>query len=158
MLSPDSAVVLGDLGIDPGDLTRVAGLPEDLFSRETIRLDPEEYFRLWTGLNELVGDPLLPLRMARAVTAESFSPPVFAALCSRDFITAVARLAQHKRLIGPITPPIHSNALGERLPQSVPRYERVRVGPLRHTRIGGRVPARKQPARAAVSISISIPS
>ena len=40
--------------------------------------------------------------MAKAVSAESFSPPVFAALCSRDLLTAVDRLARHKELIGPM--------------------------------------------------------
>ena len=66
-LSPNSAVILLDLGIHPADLTRMADLPEDLFSRGTIRLGPEEYSRLRRGLDELVGDPLLPIRMARVM-------------------------------------------------------------------------------------------
>ncbi|HEY9105699.1 MAG TPA: helix-turn-helix domain-containing protein, partial [Roseateles sp.] len=36
------------------------------------------------------------------VTAEVFSPPLFAALCSANLVQALQRLAQHKRLVAPM--------------------------------------------------------
>ncbi|MBZ5712901.1 AraC family transcriptional regulator ligand-binding domain-containing protein [Nannocystis pusilla] len=42
------------------------------------------------------------LRRLRADGSESFSPPLFAALCSPNLLCAARRVAQYKRLIGPM--------------------------------------------------------
>ncbi len=39
---------------------------------------------------------------ARSVTAEVFSPPIFAALCSANLMQAVQRLAKYKQLVAPM--------------------------------------------------------
>jgi AraC-like DNA-binding protein len=88
--------------VRPADVLRRAGLPDDALARSVVRLSTAEYFRLWEGIEAEVGDPLFPLRLAEMVTAESFSPPVFAALCSPNLAVALERIARYKRLVCPM--------------------------------------------------------
>jgi AraC-like DNA-binding protein len=44
----------------------------------------------------------LPLRIFEVLRAESFSPPLFAALCSPNLLTAMRRLSTYKRLVAPM--------------------------------------------------------
>ena len=95
-------VLLRDLGIQPIEVLRRAGLPEDLFARKNAVLDTAEYFRFWYALEESADDPLLPLRIGSAISVEAFDPPIFAALCSPDLNTALQRIARHKKLLCPM--------------------------------------------------------
>ncbi len=54
------------------------------------------------GLEAESGDPLLPLAIGRAISFESFEPPLFAATCSPNLNVAARRLAQRKKPIGPM--------------------------------------------------------
>jgi AraC-like DNA-binding protein len=94
--------LLKDLGVRHGDLFRRAGLPEGLLSRLPTMLTADEWFRLWNALEVEVGRPTFPLDIIRAASTESLSPPVFAALCSSDLLTAARRLRDYKRLIAPM--------------------------------------------------------
>lgn len=95
-------LILAQLGINPQDVLRSARLPLDLFQREAASLDSTEYFRLWQAMERVSDDPLLPLRLAEAMTAEAFSPALFACLCSKSLDAALKRLAHYKPLIGPM--------------------------------------------------------
>jgi AraC-like DNA-binding protein len=95
-------IVLADLGLSARNVLRRARLPEDLFARERPLVSGEEYLRLWRALEDEAADPKLPIRICQALSAEAFDPPVFAALCSPDFNTAVARVARYKRLVCPL--------------------------------------------------------
>ncbi|MGE7007196.1 AraC family transcriptional regulator ligand-binding domain-containing protein [Sphingomonas sp. NPDC085925] len=95
-------MVLKDLGIAAADALRRAGLSDDLLQHPSVRLLPDEYHRLWRGMEAESGDELLPLRVCEAIRSEAFSPPLFAALCSPNLVTAVRRIAQYKRLIAPM--------------------------------------------------------
>ena len=103
-VQPGWVVLFRDLGIEPSDVLRRAQLAEDLFVQEGARLTVAEYFRLWSAAEADVGDqPVLPIRVVEAITAESFNPMVFAALCSPDLTVAMQRIAQYKRLMVPMT-------------------------------------------------------
>ncbi len=95
-------VLMSDMGINPAEVLRLAGLPADLFARAEASLDPEEYFRLWDGLEQAAGDGELPLMIGAALSAEAFDPSIFATLCSPDLNTALQRLSQFKQLLGPL--------------------------------------------------------
>ena len=101
-LSPGWALLLNDAGISTDNVLRRAGLRRDLFTsgRKTITID--ECFALWEGIEAESDNPLLPLAIGRAISFESFEPPLFAATCSPNLSVAARRLAQHKKLIGPI--------------------------------------------------------
>ncbi|MCB9755916.1 MAG: AraC family transcriptional regulator [Myxococcales bacterium] len=94
--------LLIDLGVSPDDALRRAGLPLDLFSRTSARLSSAEFFRLWESVEAELDDPLFPVRVGEVVRSETFSPPLFAALCSPDLLTALSRLQRYKPLIAPI--------------------------------------------------------
>ena len=101
-VSPGWKIILHDVGIDSGNVLRRAELPADLFARDRAALSTAEYFRLWKGIDEEAADPLLPLRIGSGVSAEAFDPPIFAALCSPNLNTALARLGQYKKLMAPM--------------------------------------------------------
>jgi AraC-like DNA-binding protein len=107
---PAWKVLLRDLGVDPAVALRLAGLPADLFARKEASLTPADYFRLWHSLERAAGADDLPLRIGRHITMEAFDPPIFASLCSANLRTALQRLAQFKRLIGPLTLTVETSA------------------------------------------------
>lgn len=102
MVEAGWAPLMRDLGLNPTDVLRRAGLPDDLFIRPQAGLVTADYFALWRALEAAVADPLFPLRLVDALSAEVFSPPLFAALCSPDLASALQRLATHKRLVAPM--------------------------------------------------------
>ena len=63
----------------------------------------DEYFRFWNCFEAEADDPELPIRMANLVSPEAFHPSIFAALCSPDLRVAVGRIAQYKKLVGPMS-------------------------------------------------------
>lgn len=101
-VSPAWLLMMRDLGIHPGDVLRRAGVAFDILAREHATLRGDEFARLLWALEEEVADPTLAIRVAQALTFEMFDPPVFAAMCSPDFNTAIQRLSHYKRLCAPI--------------------------------------------------------
>lgn len=95
-------LVLKELSVEPDDLLRRAQLPADLFSREGVRLNSQEYFRLWRCLDDQTGDAQLPLQIAGVLSVDMFHPVLFAAFCSSNLRTAVNRIAEYKKLVAPI--------------------------------------------------------
>ena len=77
-----------------------AVLPEDLFARRSPSLTAEEYFRFMRAVDTLSPDDETPIKLAASDNIETFSPPIFAAFCSRNALTCLKRLAQYKPLIG----------------------------------------------------------
>ena len=96
-------LLIVDMGYNPADVLALARLPGDLFARKGATLSPAEYFKLWGGLEQVVGADALPLKLGQAISAEAFDPALFACLCCPDLNTALQRLAQYKRLVGPLT-------------------------------------------------------
>ena len=94
--------LLKDLGVAPADVLRRAGLADDLLQQPSVRLAPADYYRLWDSIEAALIDGPLALRLCEAVRSESFSPPLFAALCSPNLLVAARRIAQFKPLVAPI--------------------------------------------------------
>ena len=105
-------IVLRDLGIDPEDVLRHARLPLHMLHDETSHLTVAEYFRMLEAFETLADDPLLAIRMGEVTSTETFSAPVFAALCSSTLLVAVRRIAAHKRLIAPMRLTVRESASG----------------------------------------------
>ncbi|GAA2509738.1 AraC family transcriptional regulator [Winogradskya humida] len=100
-LSAATAAMFADVGIPAGPVLRAAGLPEDLFLHGPAALTPPQFYRCWTAMEELAGDPAIGSRLAARMSTETFQPPIFAALCSADLRSAAERIALYKRLLGP---------------------------------------------------------
>ncbi|WP_288474190.1 AraC family transcriptional regulator [uncultured Pantoea sp.] len=94
--------LLKDLGLRAAHVLRRAALPDDLLSGGKQSLSSQDYFRFWHALETESGDAMFPLRVIETLTTESFSPPLFAALCSPDLIQAAQRLATYKKLVCPM--------------------------------------------------------
>lgn len=94
--------MLEEIGVRTANVLRRAELPDDLFARPSARLGTAEYFRFWEALQAEAGDELFPLRLYGVLKSESFSPPLFAALCSPNLLTALQRLSKYKTLVAPV--------------------------------------------------------
>jgi AraC-like DNA-binding protein len=94
--------LLKDLGVALANVLRRAGLADDLLQQPSVRLAPEDYYRFWDSIEAETGDPLFPIRLCRVIRSESFSPPLFAALCSPNFLVAAQRIARYKTLVAPM--------------------------------------------------------
>ena len=101
-VDPRWRLVLKDIGVSENEVLKRAMLPRDLFSKKNATLSAGEYFRLWKGLERSFNDPSFPLRLGQMISTESFSPPIFASLCSPNLYVAMKRISQYKRLIGPM--------------------------------------------------------
>lgn len=101
-LGPSARALLADLGVSVPDVLRRARLPQGLLAEGTAELTPSEYGALWQALDDELADPTLPITIARALSAEVFDPPLFAAYCSPSLAVAASRIAQFKRLVGPL--------------------------------------------------------
>lgn len=95
-------LLLKDLGVSAHRVLRRADLPEDLLTRPAVRLDAPAFYRFWGGLEAELADPLMPIRLCRALRSEGFSPALFAALSSPNLHVAVQRIAAYKKLVAPM--------------------------------------------------------
>ncbi|MGW8811512.1 helix-turn-helix domain-containing protein [Gordonia terrae] len=101
-VDPAFRAFMHDLRVSPRVVLRRAGLPDGLFGRGPAQLNADEYYRLWSALQDEAGDRNLVLEVGEAISAETFSPPILAALCSPDLAVAAQRIAEFKPLIGPL--------------------------------------------------------
>lgn len=102
-LDPGFKVFVSDLRISWPRVLRRAGLPDGTAARSAALLTAEEYFALWAALEVEAGERDLAVDVGRAISPETFSPPILAALASPDLGVAAERVAQYKPLVGPMT-------------------------------------------------------
>lgn len=95
--------LLRHYGLDVSEVLRKAQLPGDALNHETVSLTEGEYYRLLDAVGSLSTDAELPVRMATENGIETFSPPIFAAYCSKNGRVCIDRLAAYKKLIGPMS-------------------------------------------------------
>lgn len=100
LLDKNYGAYLAAKGFSVEEILKKAALPEDLFARQAPSLTAEEYFHFMQAVDALSQDEQTPVRLATAENIESFSPPIFAAYCSRNGLACLNRLAQYKPLIG----------------------------------------------------------
>ena len=100
LIDKNYGTYLSGMGFSIDEVLKKAMLPEDLFARQTPSLTAEEYFRFMGAIDALSPDEQTPIRLAASEGIEAFSPPIFAAYCSRNALVCIKRLAQYKPLIG----------------------------------------------------------
>lgn len=100
LIDKNYGTYLAEMGFSMEEVLSKAMLPEDLFARQTPSLTAAEYFRLMEAIDILSPDEQTLIRMAAMEGIEAFSPPIFAAYCSRNALVCLKRLAQYKPLIG----------------------------------------------------------
>ncbi|HWW70868.1 MAG TPA: helix-turn-helix domain-containing protein [Duganella sp.] len=99
-------LLMQDAGIEASPVLRRAQLPGDLFARQNVRLDPVNFFKLWTAIDAEAAsiDLELPaaLQIAKVMSSDWFDPELFAALCSANLAGALERTAKYVKLIAPM--------------------------------------------------------
>ena len=100
LIGKNYGAYLSGMGFSMDEILKKAMLPEDLFARQAPSLTAEEYFRFMVAIDTLSTDEQTPIRLAASEGIEAFSPPIFAAYCSRNALVCLKRLAQYKPLIG----------------------------------------------------------
>lgn len=103
---PGWRLLMQDAGILASPVLRRAQLPGDLFSRQNVRLDPDNFFKLWVAIDDEAAsiDAELPaaLQIAKVMSSDWFDPELFAALCSSNLAGALERIAKYVKLIAPM--------------------------------------------------------
>ena len=89
-------------GINVEEVLRKAQLPTDALNHRIPTMTEEGYYRFMTAIGELSEDDALPIKLSCTNRIEAFSPPIFAAYCSKNGAACIERLARYKRLIGPM--------------------------------------------------------
>lgn len=89
-------------GIDVSEVLRKAMLPGDILNRRTITMKEDQYYRFLTAIESVGNIPGLAVKLSTSESIEKFSPPIFAAYCSRNAGMCIERLARYKGLIGPM--------------------------------------------------------
>lgn len=110
VVQPGWRLLIKDMGLNPDLVLGRAQLPGDTLTRAEASLDSGQYFALWQAIEAEAARmaaqhgsaPPVPLRIARAVSADWFDPILFSALCSADLAGALDRVAKYKRLICPM--------------------------------------------------------
>lgn len=105
-------LLMADMGLNLSEVLAWAQLPADLFTRPGATLSPADFFKLWTGMEQVARGEELPLKFGQAISVEAFDPPIFASLCAPNLTTALARLSDFKRLIGPMILDVQSTPAG----------------------------------------------
>lgn len=111
-LAPSWRAQIAEMGLEPSDILRIAGLPEDLMSQPEVRVSGTDFFNLWSAAESLCPGIELALEVVKRTTAETFSPPSFAALCSPNLAVALDRLSTYKQLCAPVRLDLESTADG----------------------------------------------
>ena len=91
-------MLLQAMGASADAVLRRSGLPRTLFSNPPAALIPDDYFALWSAMDEeveSVGNGPLPLRLAELVSVEYFDPMIFAFLNSPNVKTGIIRNAEY---------------------------------------------------------------
>lgn len=94
--------MLTDIGLSPMAVLRRAGLRPDLLASGPVWLTQDEFFSLWGSIEIEANHPHLPILIVETLSPDLFAPSLFAAVVSPDLNTAARRVAQYKRLIGPL--------------------------------------------------------
>lgn len=89
------------LGIDPQDVARRAGLPLAMIA-EPAAVTAAQYFSIWQAYSDLVGDAAIgTVKLATAFETAQYPPAVLATYHARDYRDALRRMVRHKRLCPP---------------------------------------------------------
>lgn len=84
LIDKNYGTYLSGMGFSMDEVLKKAMLPEDLLARQTPSLTAEEYFRFMGAIDALSPDEQTLIRLAASGGIEAFSPPIFAAYCSRN--------------------------------------------------------------------------
>lgn len=109
LIDKNYGAYLSSMGFSIEEVLKKAMLPEDFFARQNPSMTTAEYFRFMQAVDALSPDEQTPIRLASSDGIEAFSPPIFAAYCSKNGLACLKRLAQYKPLVGALLYNVEEN-------------------------------------------------
>lgn len=103
-------VVLRDLGIDEMAVIRRAGQPPSLLDGDGSQVSLDDFQALCDAVEAEAGGPAIGVSAGTAASTELFDPALFAAICSPDLRTALERMSEFKRAVGPFSLDVETDA------------------------------------------------
>lgn len=103
------ADLIESVGISIAEVLKKANLSENLFSHQIPSLSTIEYIKFMETLKALSDDDCIPIKIGTIENIETFSPPIFAAYCSKNVLTCMKRISMYKKLIGPLVFLVNEN-------------------------------------------------
>ena len=103
------------VGASADSVLRRSGLPKGLFARLPAALTPQQFFALWSALDDEVesnGDGPMPLRLVEQVNLEYFDPLIFAFLNSPNVTTGFVRMASYKKVTSALRVKVDTSPAG----------------------------------------------
>lgn len=94
--------ILNQFNISVERVLKKAKLSEDILNHKTVTMAELEYYNFIQAIGDLAPTASLAVDIAIMDQIEMFSPPIFAAYCSKNGHVCLNRLAQYKKLIGPM--------------------------------------------------------
>lgn len=88
--------------INAEEVLKRAQLPSGALNHHIPTMTEAGYYRFIEAIDYLTCDDTLPIKLSCTDNIESFSPPIFASYCAKNGALCIERLAQYKRLIGPM--------------------------------------------------------
>lgn len=76
--------ILQEHGIDVRKVLKKAALPDDIFHQKTVTMKEEDYYCFLDTMASVSEKGDLAVLLSVSDRIESFSPPIFAAYCSRN--------------------------------------------------------------------------
>lgn len=104
------ADLIESFNISIQEVLKRATLPEDLFSHKSPSVTASQYIKFMDILKELSNDTCIPIKIATVENIEAFSPPIFAAYCSKNILICIERIATYKKLVGPVLFLVNENS------------------------------------------------
>lgn len=92
---------LGALGIDPSEMLRRAGLPDNLQFEAKPKVSTKDFFGLWRALEAITLDPLLGVRIATGASPDQLDIASVAAMHAATLGDAITTFGRYKRLVCP---------------------------------------------------------
>lgn len=88
---------LRQVGIDPFDVARTAGMPGTIINEPEV--SPARYFSIWAAFSDLMGDTAEGIvKLATAFQTSQYPPTVLATYHASDYRAALKRMVRYKRL------------------------------------------------------------
>lgn len=91
---------LDDIGVNGERVFKKAGIPYESIDDEGISINKEQYVSFMNGLESLMTNEHI-LKLSNIEELVLFVPPLFAAMCARNGMKCIERLAMYKQLMGP---------------------------------------------------------
>lgn len=89
-------------GINVSEVLRKAELPRDILNHKTVTMKEAQYYRFLDSIQAVSNVSGLAVKLSTSEKIEQFSPPIFAAFCSKNGLSCIQRLSRYKKLIGPM--------------------------------------------------------